>query len=169
MKKAVRIPLIVVAVVTSALYLIWIGGAWKIPKTNFAGSYNCVETWKLPIARHSLIEVINKVKKEHPELEPPHVGYPTSEWDKYWYLITFYYKDTHENVYIYLRNCYDSSYTTVAFIALASHLDSLTVIDDKFKPYRKEINHDYGYFENKAEIKKFEERILKPIEDEISK
>ena len=118
MKRKYFIIAILAALMAVVLYKIWIGGAWKIPKTSFAGSYTSAERWRLHIQEHDLIDVINKVKKKHPELEPPN-SYPNANWYNYWYLVDFYYKDTNEDVFTYLRKCSDSDYTTFAFIAVS--------------------------------------------------
>ena len=149
------------------LFFIWTGFLWKIFSCGVAGSYPCVETWCLKINEKYLIELIKEIKKEHPELEPPNVSYPSAERNSYWYNITFYYPDTKEDVYTWTRPNEDTSYTTLAFVAISSHTDSLTPAN-KIKNYNYEINRDFSYFENKREIWKFENKILELIETKIN-
>lgn len=99
-------------------------------------------------------------------MEPPNATYPTSERNDYWYEFTFYYSDTNENVYTWTRS-EDSSSTTFAFVALASHIDEMTP-PHELKMDRREINYDFGYWENRKQISKFENTIVKLIEQKIS-
>lgn len=159
--------LIIIGLILGGLFFLWTGFLWKVFKSNIAGSYPHVETWNFKVKESDLIHIINEIKIEHPELEPPNVSYPTSEKNGYWYEFTFYYDDTKQNVYTWTRANEDSLYTTFAFIAIASHIDALTPVN-KMKMDRREINSDFGYFENRREIKKFENRIVKLIEQKIS-
>jgi hypothetical protein len=155
--------LVISVIIVSVFYIMWVGFLWKIPKSRFSGSYPNAETWSFKINEADLKKVIEEIKKENPELEPPNAGYPTSGQNSYWYNFIFYYDDTKENVYTWIRSNEDSAYTTLAFVGIASHIDSLTVVKD-FKMYQKDINKDFGYFSNRSQIKKFENRILKLIE-----
>lgn len=158
--------LIISGVTICVFCIMWIGFLWKVSKSRFSGSYPNAETWSLKINQDDLVRVINEIKKEHPELEPPNAGYPTSGQNVYWYNFIFYYDDTKENVYTWIRGNEDSTYTTLAFVGIASHIDSLTAINE-FKMYQKDINKDFGYFKNRAQIEKFQDRILKLIELKI--
>lgn len=149
------------------LYFFWTGYLWKKFSCGIAGSYPCVETWNLPISETNLIDIIKEIKIEHPELEPPNVSYPTSNRHSYWYNITFYYPETKKNVYTWTRPNEDTTCTTIAFEAIATHIDSLTPINE-IKMDRQEINRDFDYFANKKEIKKFESRILDLIKIKIN-
>lgn len=162
MKKTI----VIVASCLIVMFFLWTTFLWKIFKSNIAGSYAHAETWSFKVREEDLIKAIKEIKKEHPELEPPNVSYPTSGKHDYWYNFTFYYNDTDENVYAWTRANEDPEYTTFAFIAIATHIDSLTSIKN-INPYTKEINEDFGYFENKAQIKKFENKILHLIEEKV--
>lgn len=162
-KKSIIILLFIVI----GLFSIWTGYLWKVFSCGVAGSYPCVETWSLPINETNLIEIINEIKKEHPELEPPNVSYPTSGRHSYWYDILFYYPDTKKDVQTWIRPNDDTAYTTIAFVAIATHIDSLTPIKE-ITMDRQEINRDFGYFANKKEISKFKSRILGLIEMKIN-
>jgi len=159
--------LIIILVSIIGLFFLWVGFLWKIFSCDIAGSFPCVETWNLNIKEGDLIEIIKEIKKEHPELEPPNVSSPTSGRHEYWYDVDFYYADTKEDVQAWTRPCSDSSMTTLAFVAIFSHFDSLTPVNE-IKSDRREINRDFGYFENRREIGKFRNRILKLIEQKIA-
>jgi len=162
MKKKILLLLLIVI----GLFFLWTTYIWKIFSCGFAGSYPCVETWSFDIREKDLIKIIKEIKKEHPELEPPNVSYPTSERYSYWYDFTFYYQDTNENVYTWIRENSDSATTTLALVAIATHIDSFTPIKE-IKMDRKEINRDYGYFDNKKEISKFKNKIISLIRQKI--
>lgn len=184
MKRKTIIILLIVAV---GLFFLWTGFLWRVFSCGFAGSYPCAETWSLNVPEKELIEIIKEIKKEHPEFQPPGDTALTDgrrkNWDStelvrpvdwslmppqysYWYDITFYYLDTKENVYTWTRSNDDSSFTTFALVALATHIDSLTPINE-MKMDRKEINRDYGYFANRKEIVKFESQIVDLIRQKI--
>lgn len=165
-KGMTKKSLIIICITVISAFFLWIGFLWKIFSCGVAGSYPCVETWNLKVKERDLIKVIQDVKKEHPEFEPPNISFPTSGKHEYWYDFTFYYKDTKENVYTWIRQNSDTSYTTIALVAIATHVDSLTPIHE-IKMVRKEINRDYGYFANKKEISKFENKILNLIREKI--
>ncbi|MDF2435865.1 MAG: hypothetical protein K0Q95_241 [Bacteroidota bacterium] len=182
-----RKTIIILLVVGFGLFFLWTGYLWKWFSCGIAGSYPCVETWTLNAPENEVIDIIKEIKREHPELQPPldtGLTYGRSKnWDStelvepvdwstmqpqysYWYYITFYYADTKENVYTWTRPADDPSFTTLALDALATHIDSLTPINE-MKMDRKQINRDYGYFANKGEITKFEHRILDLIRQKI--
>jgi hypothetical protein len=73
-----------------------------------------------------------------------------------------------EDVYTWTRSNADSVSTTFAFVAIATHVDSSTPEKD-VKMDRREINNDFGYFENRKQINKFENKIVKLIEQKIKK
>jgi hypothetical protein len=148
------------------LFFLWTNFLWKITKSRFAGSYPCAETWNFKIKEDSLIKIIEKIKKEHPELEPPNASYPTSGQEDFGYDFIFYYNDTNEDVFTLLKPMEDSSSSILLFIALASHIDSLTPIQN-IKMDQRRINQDFGYFENRREIKKFNAKIVNLIREKL--
>lgn len=158
----------ILGLVAVGFFFLWTSYLWKIFSSSIAGSYTHVQTWTFKVRESELIKIIQEIKKEHPELEPPNVTYPTSGRYKYWYEFTFYYGDTKESVYTWTRPEIDSSSTTFAFVAVAPHIDATTKPED-IKLGRREINHDFGYWENRKEIKKFENTIVKLIEQKINK
>ncbi|MGZ3884330.1 MAG: hypothetical protein ACXVP0_06600 [Bacteroidia bacterium] len=161
MKKTILILLIIAC----GAYVLWTGYLWKLFSCSVAGSDPCAECRELIISEAKLIKVIDQVKKEHPELNPPYERYSTPEKRSYWYDFTFYYADTNEDVQTWIRG--DSFVTTMALVAIYPHVDSLTPIQDVHYGNRKEINRDYNYFQNKKQISKFENKILKLIRQKI--
>lgn len=168
MKNRKSITVIILTLSLLGLYFLWTNFLWKVFKSNYFGSYPYAETWCLKVKEKDLIEIIKEVKKEHSELMEPNIPYFSGVRHKYWYKFTFYYQDTNQDVYTWTRGNKDSLYTTFAFIAIATHIDSLTPIKN-IKYDRREINRDFEYYENKAEIKKFEDKILKLIELKLKK
>jgi hypothetical protein len=164
--KKIIIIISTVLVCSVSLFFLWTKILWKSFACNVAGSYECAETWTLKVNENDLIEIIQQIKSEHPELVEPNNTYPPFERYKYWCEFRFYYKDTDKNVYTWSRPNEDASYTTFAFIAIATNYDINNPFD-KLKLDRQEINRDFEYFENKAEIKKFENKIVKLIEQKI--
>ena len=117
--------IIILVIIALSSFFLWTGYLWKFFSCGIAGSYPCVETWSLNISEKNLIEIMDSLKKEHPELESPNVSYPTSGKNGYWYDFTFYYADTNENVYTWVRENNDATTTTIALVALATHIDQL--------------------------------------------
>lgn len=182
-----RKTIIILLVVSVGLFFLWTGYLWRWFSCGIAGSYPCVETWSLNAPENELIEIIKEVKREHPELQPPGDTALTrgriKNWDStelvqpvnwdlmspqysYWYYITFHYSDTNEDVYTWIRETDNPSYTILALDGLSTHIDSLTPISE-IKMDRKDINRDYGYFANRREISKFENKIVDLIKEKI--
>jgi len=131
-----------------------------------------------------MIEYKKKLKTDSTTPLPEH-NYQNSYTD-YWLYIDFYYPDTKEIVYTWTRPDFDSSMTTFAFVGISSYkikprpttdslliklgLDSSQAVDENNENNDfKEINRDYGYFANKRQIWKFENRIVDPIRQKIEK
>jgi hypothetical protein len=148
------------------LYFIWTKGAWKLFKSNYAGSYVYAETWSLNIKEQKLIQIIRELKNEKPQLFPPYECCPDTTRHSYWYHFTFYNKIENQELHIRVRGNENPNFTTIYFVSTIAYSDSLTPPKD-IEYVEKQINHDFDYYENKAEIKKFEENILKPIQHKI--
>lgn len=131
-----------IALISAGLFFVWTGFLWRIFGCSFAGSYPCVETWDLKVKEKDLIQIIQDIKREYPELRPPDTNWKdgrTKNWDStdlqalemynkdlspqysYWYHIEFYYQDTKEIVHTWTRPDYDSSLTTFAFVGISSY------------------------------------------------
>ncbi len=148
-------------------FFLWTMYLWKFFKSNHVGSYPTAKTWSIPAKEDEVIRIINELKKEHPELDPPNNATPNHRTVRYWYLEIFHYEDTDEDIEIYLRPTQDSLYTILGFTSVMPHMDTLTPAEKLNYTSNKDINKDYGYFENKSQIKKFEEQILHPIMEKI--
>jgi hypothetical protein len=162
MKKKIAITVLILL----AIFFLWTSYLWKIFKTSIAGSYTHAETWTFYVKEDRLIKIINEIKEEHKELEPPNVTYPTSERNGFWYNFIFYYSDTNQDIQTWTRQNNDSLSTTFAFVAIMPHLDANKPYDN-INGGRREINSDFNYWENRKEIKKFEDKIVKLIEEKI--
>jgi hypothetical protein len=148
--------------------VLWITLLWKMFSSGVAGSYPHAETWTFNVKENALLEIIREVKNEHPELNRPDTDTSVFTKDENWYHMTFYYSDTNENVQTWVRSESDSSFTTLALIAVSKAID-YSKAKNGFKIERKEINHDFNYFENRAQIKKFKLKIVNLIEEKIEK
>lgn len=164
MKRNVLV--IIIFIFLMSVLFVWTGLITNVCNISGSGSYPNVETWSFDVEENQLIEIINEIKKEHPELKEPNSTY-TDERYMYWYKITFYYSDTNEDVYTWTRPNEDGKSTTFALVAIASHIDAKTPVKD-IKLDRKEINSDFGFWENKKQIKKFENTIVKLIQEKVN-
>lgn len=164
MKKILLIILFVSTVLTIS-FIVWTKYIWKFSKCNFVGSYECAETWELNISEDELIQVIRELKKENPELVIPNYGLPEEIRSEYWYKIVFYYSDTNEKVFTWIRSTSDRSKTIIALISIAPYINNDSILYSIKS--NKEINRDYDYFENIKQIDKFENVIVGPIQNKI--
>lgn len=132
-----------------------------IPLCGFAGSYPCVKSWELDVTEAELKTIIEEVKKEHPEICPAAKDTQyVSRQSHYWYMIYFYFPDTKEYAYTWIRESYSSEKDCTSF-ALVGFLE-------EGKAY-KNINQDYNWPENAKHINRFKEKILKPVREKIEK
>jgi hypothetical protein len=138
-------------------YLIIFSSFISYLSCNFSpGSYPNAELYELDTKESNLIEAIKDFKNEYPMYALPQdlflVEGKESEND-YWYHIYFYYNDEETIISTWIRPNFEGK-VNFAFVSLyrVSNQEGW-----------KDINKDFGYFENKIEKKKFEERILNPI------
>jgi len=165
MKKKI---IIIFSIIAIGMYFLWTGYLWKFFSCSIAGSNPCAEYWTINTPESNLIKVIEALKKEHPELNPPYEPYSVSKKRDYWYDFIFYYADTNEEVQTWIRADNEFGSTTIALVAIFPHFDSLTPINEINYGDRKEINRDYDYFENKKQISKFENKIISLIQQKIN-
>lgn len=151
------------------VFFLWTTYLWRFFKSHHAGSYPTAETWTISAKQEDIIKGIKELKQEHPELDPSDRPVPNSRIVKYWYLEIFHYSDTDEDIEIYLRPGEDSLFTILGFTSIRQHMDTFTPEAKLNYTSSRDINKDYSYFENKKQIKKFEETILKPIMKELEK
>jgi len=153
MKKRFKYLLIVIF----SLFLIF--GAYEYLRRNiggFGGPYPFAKTYEFGIPEKELLDVIAYVKANNAEIRPFRNS-PNSK-HRYWTNVTFYYSDTEEFVNTWTRSSKDEKSTTFALVSLVPRSD--------IRKGRK-INADYDFFENRKEIKKFEEKIIEPIKAKI--
>lgn len=135
---------------------------------NFApGSYPYAEEYELNSSEDQVKVAINKFKEEHPEYIVPKVTINNQgSWDltdgqskepNYWYGVYFYYKSENKIVFTWLRPV-GKHKTTFAFVSINDGLNLGNW---------KDINKDFNRLENKEEKKKFEERILNKINQQL--
>jgi len=148
-------------------FFIWTTYLWRFFKSNFAGSYPTTENWTIPAEQSKIIKAIYDLKKEHPELEPPNERFASHRTERYWYLEKFHYGNTNEDIEIYLRPTVDNSYTVLGFVSVMPHQDTLTPPEQVNYCCSKDINKDFSYFENRRQIRKFEQTILNPLMEKM--
>lgn len=132
-----------------------------------AGSYPYVETYELDAAEEKVKTAIAKFKQEHSEYIVPKVtidGQITSdlvdeqtENPAHWYLVYFYYPQENQIIHAWTRPA-GNGRTTFAFVGVNNGLT--------LGNWRR-INKDFNRSENKAQKKKFEERIVNEIRDRL--
>ena len=133
------------------------------------GSYGHAERYELNYPEDKVIEVINKLKTADTELLVPKVTIQgNGQWDlndgkeketDYWYKFYFYDKGKNQILFTWTRPSGPNT-TTFAFVSINNGLDL---------GHWKEINDDFGFFENRKIKKSFEETILKRIKDNLDK
>ena len=162
---------------------------------GFAGSYPYAVTWDFNATEREVVNAIIELKKENSDIQPPNqieytskrdTGYiwnsdemkiylekyktdsltplPEKNWNNYyhdyWLTVDFYYLDTKEIVRTWTRPDFDTTITTFAFV-------SLIKLDNKLD--NKLINRDFGFFENRRQIKKFEKYFVDRIKEKLDK
>jgi hypothetical protein len=149
-------------------FFLWTTYLWKFFKSNFAGSYPYAETWSIHANQNDVIKAIRDLKRIHPDLDPINKPSPNYRTVRYWYLENFHYRDTDEDIEVYLRPTEDSFYTIVGLTMIGPHQDTLTPIEKQSCCSDKEINKDFGYFEDRRQIRRFEEKILVPLTEKLN-
>jgi hypothetical protein len=124
------------------------------------GSYPYTEDYTLDCSENQAIEAVKAFKIKHPEYTLSNdIGINDGSREKldYWYHLYFYYPRENAIVYTWLRDNYEGG-TTFALVAISPTM----ALSDL-----KKINRDFSSQENKDQKKKFEDRILHEIQDEI--
>lgn len=135
---------------------------------NFSpGSYSYAETYELGHSEEDVKNAINKFKQEHPEYSVPKVTIDhQGAWDlldgqskesTHWYAVYFYYKNENKIIFTWTRPA-GKDKTTFAFVSINDGLNLGNW---------KEINKDFSPSKNSEEKKKFEERILNKIKENL--
>lgn len=121
-----------------------------------AGSYPYAETYEVKLEESLLIEKINRFKNNNPHYGSPNETYfpdGRAKEKDFWYYIYFYYPEENTVVMCWTRPS-GKNKTTLALVSFKQG-----GLSGKWKL----INRDFDDEENEIEIKKFEERILTPM------
>lgn len=152
-KKSIIIITLIMIIIG---WVIWFG-------INFApGSYPYAEEYELNVNENILTEAIQNFKKDNPQyIVPEQVQLndgPGGDRDL-WYFIYFYYPQEDQIVCTWTRRI-SKEKTTFAFVGINQGLSLGNW---------KDINKDFSRSDNNKEKKKFEERILNKIREQLSK
>jgi len=133
------------------------------------GSYGHAEWYELNYPEKEVIDAINKLKNSDAELRVPkvtinNVGQVDLKDGKerstdYWYNIYFYDKKNNQILFTWTRPS-GSGTTTFAFVSINSGLDL---------GHWKDVNHDFGFFENREIKRNFEETILERVKKNLER
>lgn len=167
MKKKVFLLLVILFFLPLTLYFIWTNYLWKTFSCSIAGSYECAEVWTINAGQQEVVSAIQKLTELNSDFLIKENDSIYTTYNQY-LEFTFHYSDTDEKVYVVIRSSPLGNSTQIYLVALAKDQDKNQPIE-KWVYSRKEINRDYEYHENKAQINKFETRILHPIKDEITR
>ena len=152
----------------SILFGLWI--FWQMVRLLAPGSYPFAEVYEINAPEDSIVNAIKRFKLTHPEFVVPPVtmdnvhSYDLTKEEgrdssSYWYFNYFYYHDKNEILLTWTR-ARSSLTTDFAFVSINSGLELGNW---------KDVNDDFGFFENRKVKKECELRILSPIKDLIHK
>jgi hypothetical protein len=155
--------LIIIATVLTGLFFIY-----KLADIFAPGSYPYAEHYELNYPEDKVIEAIIKLKTSDSKLLVPKVTIQgggqldlndgkEKETD-HWYKFYFYNKEKNEILFTWTRPAGKNT-TTFAFVSINEGLDI---------GHWKNINDDFGFFENKKIKKHFEETILEKIKGNLN-
>jgi hypothetical protein len=151
MKKYLSIAIVAILMLTFFIY-----GA----KLFSPGSYGDAERYELSVDESTLISLFQTFRDENPQYRVPAQVSLLEErigFNKLIYRINLYYPQENQILFIWTRPA-GKQKTTVAFVAINEGL---------ILGHWRYINKDFGFFENRKEKKKFEERILNKIKEKI--
>ncbi|MCF6133453.1 hypothetical protein [Flavobacterium wongokense] len=137
---------------------------YQLGKAFGPGSYPNAEIYEIKAPEQEVVKAINNFKKLNPEYVVPKVNinnngsFDLSESEgrkekSQWNFNYFFYKNENEIIFTWTRPNLDGN-TDLAFVSLNKGLNIGNW---------KDINHDFGFFENRKLKEEFESRILKPI------
>ncbi|PYF74197.1 hypothetical protein [Pedobacter nutrimenti] len=143
------------------LFIILSGvGLYKVAGLFSPGTFPNAETYGIDSNENELIKVIRQFKETNPKYVPPEKfnlldgRYKAND---YWYRVYFYYPETKEIVYTWIRPV-NSEATTLGFVRINKG-DQLG--------HWKDINRDFDSSESKDQKRKFTSLILNPIKEMI--
>lgn len=148
--------------------LIGLFSIYKFAAMMAPGSYAFAEHYALDYPEDEVIEAIKTLKDSDPDLNVPNVTIQGSgshalndgkgEDADYWYNFYFYNKKKNQILFTWTRPS-GANATTFAFVSINNGLDL---------GHWKDINDDFGFFENREIKKDFEATILKKIKEKLA-
>jgi len=140
---------------------------YKLTDMFSPGSYGHAEQYELNYPEDKVIEAINKLKTSDSGLLVPKVTIQNSgqhdlndgkeKESDFWYKFYFYDKGKNHILFTWTRPSGRNT-TTLAFVSINEGLDL---------GHWKDVNDDYGFFENRKILKDFEETILERIKKNL--
>ncbi|MFA0964439.1 hypothetical protein AB9P05_21715 [Roseivirga sp. BDSF3-8] len=130
------------------------------------GSYPRAERYEFDMPEEALIQIIKEVKRESPQLDPDQypaasrLGLQDGRVDKHdhWYSIYFYDPERDEIIHTWTRSK-NRQTTTFGFAG----------INKELRPGAWQwVNDSFWWWENTAEVERFEKRILSRIKNKAS-
>jgi len=149
---------LLIAIVALTMLGVFIYGA----KLFSPGSYANAERYELFVNEIYLDSLIERFKNENPQYKVPvEVGLKDGRDNvpdqDYWFHTYFYFPKENKIIYAWTRPS-GKQKTIFAFVS---------VNDGLILGHWKDINKDFGFFENREQKKIFEERILNKIKEKI--
>ncbi|HTJ49671.1 MAG TPA: hypothetical protein VL443_09475 [Cyclobacteriaceae bacterium] len=142
---------------------------YKLADMFSPGSYGHAELYELNYPEKKVIDAINNLKNTDAELRVPKVTIKNDgQFDlkdgkerstDYWYKVYFYDKKNNQILFTWTRPS-GSNTTTFAFVSINSGLDL---------GHWKDVNNDFGFFENREIKKNFEETILEKLKKNLER
>ena len=128
---------------------------------GFAGSYPFVETWEIQASEEQVLAAIRALSKIDPSFQAPGRDVIESrdslDMQAYWTHLHLYYTDTQEHVQAWTRAKDGGRVTTVALVSLRDAAGT------------RLIHRDYGYWENKKEVRRFESVVVRQIKEQLKR
>ena len=161
MPLKVKTQVFIVMVVVICTFL----GCYKLVRMIAPGSYPFAEEYVLNYAESEVKAAINQLKQEDHSLLVPDVTINdtivtalSDHQNDHWYTFYFYLKDRKSIVLTYTRSALEGKKTIFAFVGINEGLE--------LGNWRN-INDDFGFFENRRLKKESEERILNRIKQKL--
>jgi hypothetical protein len=147
-------------IITGLLIILSGFGLYKVASLFSQGTFPNAETYSIDSSENELIKVIGKFKETNPKYVPPeklNLLDGRYQANDHWYRVYFYYPETKEIVYTWIRPD-NSESATLGFVRINKG-DQLG--------HWKDINRDFDSSENRDQKRKFTSLILNPIQEMI--
>ena len=116
------------------------------------GFYGSAEKYELNIKEADLVVVIQKFKSQNPKYKVPEQTGLSDHWSNHWFVVYFYYPEQKQIIY-----------TTIRGLSKGKTAFAIVYVKTSSFGNWKGINKDLSRSENNAQIKLFENLILKEI------